>query len=284
MPVPSTEAKIVSREESTIDHSQKIATMVVDPGYDGSFTVDLEKMKQNAVKVPPRDSKSGLSRDAALTQALRSMAADTQAAPRVGRATPTLDGGNHDHHAAQLPANVVAPPQTRVHFDIPGYASMAFKYHSVKRVDGYLVFVTDRRFAGTADFYPYTQKMAAETGKPMGAYVEGGKKMYMLKPSSIVFHHEPFEFCLVPVHEERPLPPELAAEFAQEELRGPDPARTREGPSHGEASSDRGGADAPGEWPELEPADPPDPEVREGGREIDVDSLGHVAGGGGSVL
>jgi hypothetical protein len=264
MPEPTTAAKIASEAERTTCPEKKITKVIVDPGYEGSTSIDLEKRAAGAEKAPPNvrhlDPRE---RDRVLA---RLREAQAPAARSVGQAVDTVDGGAHSHQAAVAPSNVVAPPQVRVHFDIPGYASMSFRYHAVKRVPGYLVFVTDTRHAGGADFHPYTSKMGGQGGdKPMGAYVENGKKLYLLQPGSILFRHDPFEFCLVPIAEERPLPSDAGGE--QEELTS---ETATEGQFDGEEGSDRGGAHAPGEVPAREASL--------------VDRLDFTAGGKGGVL
>lgn len=268
MPEPSTAAKVVSRDEATTCPDRKITKVIVDPGYEGSTSIDLDKRAAGAEKAPPNVRHLKPSEREQVLAKMREVQAGTPRA--VGRAVDTVDGGAHNHQAAVMPSNVVAPPQVRVHFDIPGYASMSFRYHAVKRVPGYLVFVTDTRYAGGADFHPYMSKMGGQGGdNPMGAYVENGKKLYLLKPGSIMFKHDPFEFCLVPIAEERPLPSEVGGE--QEELTSEQPAT--EGHFDGEESSDRGGADAPREEHEVH--------GNEGGL---VERLDFSAGGNGGVL
>lgn len=265
MPEPTTAAKVVSEAERTTCPDKKITKVIVDPGYEGSTSIDLEKRAAGAEKAPPnvRHLKPG-ERERVLARLRETQAA----APRVGQATDTVDGGAHGHQAAAMPSNAVAPPQVRVHFDIPGYASMSFRYHAVKRVPGYLVFVTDTRYAGGADFHPYTSRLGGGGDKPMGAFVENGRKLYLLQPGSILFKHDPFEFCLVPIAEERQLPPEMGGE--QEELTSELPAT--EGHADGEEGGDRGGADAPRE----------EGPGNEGGGL--VDRLDFTAGGNGGVL
>jgi len=266
MPEPTTAAKIASEAERTTCPDKKITKVVVDPGYDNCTSIDLEKRAAGGQKAPPNVRHLDPEERKRVLAGLRQQQAQAAAPVRVGSPADTVDGGAHNHPAATLAQNVVAPPQVRVHFDIPGYASMSFRYHAVKRVPGFLVFVTDTRYAGGADFHPYTSRLATGGDQPMGAYVENGKKLYLLKPGSIVFRHEPFEFCLVPIAEERPLPPEMGG---QEELTSEQPAT--EGQFDGEEGSDRGGADAPRE----------DSPGNEGSL---VDRLDFRAGGAGGVL
>jgi hypothetical protein len=143
---------------------------------------------------------------------------------------------------------------------------MSFRYHAVKRVPGFLVFVTDARYAGGADFHPYTSRLGGGSDQPMGAYVENGKKLYLLKPGSVVFRHEPFEFCLVPIAEERALPPNMGG---QEELTSELPVM--EDQCNGEEGSDRERADAPRD-------------ENPGNESSLVDRLDFRAGGAGGVL
>lgn len=267
MPEPSTAAKVVSRDEATTSPDRQVTKVIVDPGYDGSFTLDLDKRAAAALKVAPNVRHLPAAKKEEVLAGLRALS--DGAARRVGTPTGTIDGAAHAHPAADLPTTGVVPPKVRVHFDIPGYAAMSFRYHAVKRVPGYLVFVTDTRYSGGADFHPYMSKLALGHDKTlMGAYVENGKKLYLLKPGSIVFKHDPFEFCLVPISEEKPLPngPDEGTEELSSEL----PAT--EGLSDGEESSDRGGADAPGDAPPL---------PQGGGL---VDRIDYSAGGAGGVL
>lgn len=267
MPVPNTVANVASSDEATTCPDKKITKMIIDPGYEGSTSVDLEKRAAGAEKAPPnvRHLKPA-DRERVLARAREARAGELRP---VGQAVDTVDGGAHGHQAAVMPSNVVAPPQVRVHFDIPGYASMSFRYHAVKRVPGYLVFVTDTRHAGGADFHPYASKMGGQGGdNPMGAYVENGKKLYLLKPGSILFRHDPFEFCLAPIAEERELPADAGG--GQEELTS-ETATEGHPDVDGKEGGDRGGADAPG--------------GRDGGVEGGlVESLDFTAGGAGGVL
>ena len=254
MSTPTTGAKLVDASQATTCPDKKITKVIVDPGTEDTFVMDVETARANSVQAEPNTRHvrpEDKDRVAELLKQARATGAPVESltnAARVGKPAATVDGGNHSHPAAQLPVNVVAPPQFRVHFDIPGYAAMSFRYHAVKRVPGFLVLITDTRHGGTADFYPYASKLAGEKNQPMGAYVDKGKRLYLLKPKSIVFRHDPFEFCLVPIAEEKPLPEDLE-DGAEQDLVGeyveqPEPT---EGPTHGdgEAGRDPGRGDAP---------------------------------------
>lgn len=269
MPEPSTAAKLVSRDEATTCPEKQITKVIVDPGYDGSFTLDLEKRAAGALKAAPNMRHLDPAHRGKILAELKAMNEGT--ARRVGQAVATVDGAAHNHPEAEAPSNVLAPPKVRVFFDIPGYASMSFRYHAIKRVPGYLVFITDTRYAGGADFHPFTSKMGGQGGdNPMGAYVENGKKLYLLKPPAILFKHETLEFCLVPIAEERVLPTD---DVVQEDLSSELPAT--EGHADGEERSDRGGDDAP-----RDPA-PPAVAVEDGRL---ADRIDYSTGGSGGVL
>lgn len=259
---PNTSAKLVDASQATTCPDKPITRIVVDPGTEDTFVMDVEAARAASVQAEPntrhvrpedKDRVADLLKQARVTGT--PIAALSNAA-RVGTPAPTVDGGNHNHPAAPLPANVVAPPQYRVHFDIPGYAAMSFRYHAVKRVPGFLVLITDTRYGGTADFYPYASRVAREKDQPMGAYVDKGKKLYLLKPKSIVFRHDPFEFCLVPIAEEKPLPTDLS-EAGEVDLVGEyrELEQPTEGHNHGEARDHRGGGDAPRADPRAAPPD-----------------------------
>lgn len=251
MAAPNTGARVVDASQATTCPDKPITRVVVDPGTEDAFVMDVAAARANAVQAEPNTRHLKPEDKDRVAETLKLARAGGPAslvgnAPRVGAAVPTVDGANHGHPAAPLPANVVAPPQHRVHFDIPGYAALSFRYHAVKRVPGFLVLVTDTRYGGSADFYPYASRLAGEKDQPMGAYVDKGKKLYLLKPRSVVFRHDPFEFCLVPVAEEKPLPADLA-DGREVDLVGEyqEVEPPTEGPADGEAGSDPGRADAP---------------------------------------
>lgn len=252
MSTPGTEAKVADASQATTTPNRKITKVIVDPGTESAFVMDIQSAQAAQVRAEPNTRNARPEDRDRLAASLRATAAigpDTPAV-RVGTAVTTIDGGVHTHPAAHLPNHPVAPPGRRVHFDIPGYAAMSHRYHAVKRVPGFLVLITDTRFSGTADFYPYASRLAGEQGKPMGAYVDQGKKLYLLQPKSVIFRHDPFEFCLVPVVEEKDLPQELTngQEVDLETETGVIPLfnTPTEGPSHGEVRSDLTGGDPAG--------------------------------------
>lgn len=277
---PNTGAKVVDASQATTCPDKPINRIIVDPGTEDTFVMDVAVAQAQALRADPNtrhvrpEDKDRVAELLKQAQAKGTPVAALNNAARVGAAVPTLDGGNHNHPAAPLPANVVAPPQYRVHFDIPGYAAMSFRYHAVKRVPGFLVLITDTRYGGTADFYPYASRLAGEKAQPMGAYVDKGKRLYLLQPKSIVFRHDPFEFCLVPIAEEKPLPTDLA-DGGEVDLVGEyrELDQPTEGLDHGEAGSNPGGGDAPRTAAEQARLDAPV-----------ADQLDLRAGGKGGVL
>lgn len=202
---------------STIDHSRKVTKIVVDPHEHDSFVIDLESVRSAAQPHRPRKENidelrklENVERSKMIANNLRKFSsAVSDAPPSLGTVAATLDGGNHVHPAAQLPESSVTPPQVRVYFDMPGLATLNYRYHGASLVPGYLVLTTDLRYSGSGEFYPFTSRLASETESFIGAMVEGIDSLFLLKPPTIQHKFGPYEHCLVPIAQEKPMPQEL---------------------------------------------------------------------------
>ena len=204
---------------SNIDHSRKVTKIVVDPHELDSFTIDLSAMQKAANPYSVKHDKSQelrqlneTDRSKVIANNLRqfSITQSTNAAPpNIGTVAHTIDGGNHVHPAAAIPDSAVTPPSVRVYFDMPGLATLNYKYHGVNVVPGFLVLTTDLRYAGSGEFYPFTSRLANESASYIGVMVEGINSLFLIKPP--VIHHKfgPYEHCLVPISQEKELPEEI---------------------------------------------------------------------------
>ena len=146
---------------STVDPNMKITKIVVDPHEVDSFVIDLNSIRASAQNLKPkketvnelRKLEKG-ERSKMISDNLRKFSASSDVPPSLGTVAQTLDGGNHLHPAAQLPESAVTPPQVRVYFDMPGLATLNYKYHGASVISGYLVLTTDLRYSGSGEFYP----------------------------------------------------------------------------------------------------------------------------------
>lgn len=204
---------------SNIDPNSKVTKLVVDPHEMDSFTIDLSAMSVPAgFRTAKKASTAELralnetDRSKVIAESLRKFSAAPSAGsppPNLGTAVSTIDGGNHVHPAAALPESAVTPPTVRVYFDMPGLASLNYKYHGATVVPGYLVLTTDLRYSGPGEFYPFTSRLANETAAYIGVMVEGIDSLFLIKPP--VIHHKfgPYEHCLVPISQEKELPDDI---------------------------------------------------------------------------
>jgi len=203
---------VSSMTQSTTRSNKQIYEMVVDPDrahLGESFVIDMRKMgsavggKEKAV--------DDIQKASVVENLLRFSASGPVMAnspKKVGRAIPNIQDIDHSHPANPIPASV-SPPQVKVFFDMPGLGSISFKYHKVLTLRDQIVFVTDKRFGGSAEFYPYCNMRSGEHKKPVGVYVEGDKNLYLLDPSikgfPIKFDCDPYELCIVPLAGAKPL-------------------------------------------------------------------------------
>lgn len=209
---------------STIDHNRKTTKIIVDPHETDSFVIDLTTMKSAQTFEVKEDGSKELrkleqiERSKMIANSLRRFAKSTpdSAPPSLGTVSGTVDGGNHVHPAAQLPESAVAPPNVRVYFDMPGLATLNYRYHGAAVVPGYLVLTTDMRYAGPGEFYPFTSKLAIETDARIGVMVDGIDSLFLIKPPTIQHKFGPYEHCLVPIVQEKDLPPELKEGLVQD--------------------------------------------------------------------
>jgi hypothetical protein len=204
---------------SNIDSNKNITKIVVDPHELDSFTIDLNAMKSlggnpyavKQDKVNELRSLSETDRSKVIAENLKKFRSDLTGSPppNLGTVSPTLDGGNHVHPSAPLPDSAVIPPSVRVYFDMPGLATLNYKYHGVTVVPGYLVLTTDLRYAGSGEFYPFTSKLANESAAFIGVMVDGIDSLFLIKPPAIHHKFGPYEHCLVPISQEKDLPDEV---------------------------------------------------------------------------
>jgi hypothetical protein len=197
-------AAVSSTTQATTCPSKPVYEIVVDPDrahLGESFVIDMRKMgsrregMENKVDAAERN-----------TIALNLMRMANNEKPsrenpqKVGRVISEI---NHAHPANAVPSSSVGPPTVKVFFDMPGLGSISFKYHKVLTLKEQIVFITDKRFGGSAEFYPYCNMRLNEPKKPVGVYIEGEKKLFLLDPSvrgfPIKFECEPFELCIVPL-------------------------------------------------------------------------------------
>jgi len=211
---------------SNIDHSKKTTKIVVDPHELDSFTIDLNKMGTAASPYSVKKDEistlrnlNEMDRSKLIANKLRALAVDrsNEPPPNLGTVAATLDGGNHVHPAATLPASAVTPPSVRVYFDMPGLATLNSKYHGVTVVPGYLVLTTDMRYSGSGEFYPFTSKLANESSAYIGVMVEGIDSLFLIRPPAITHKFGPYEHCLVPISQEKDLPDEIKKNVDEED-------------------------------------------------------------------
>lgn len=217
----SVDSAVSGKSQSTIFHNKQITEIVVDPDrahLGESFTISLDRLS-GKTSGPDKKGNNVVNREEIASNLFK--LASSEDLPRdvikVGRAIPNINEINHAHPAAVLPKAAVTSPQTKVYFDMPGCGSISFKYHEVKVVSNYLIFVTDKRFGGSAEFYPYCNMRPNEERKPVGVYVQGTKSLFLLDPSvknfPIKFECDPFEICVVPVGSSKNLTSEMAKEL-----------------------------------------------------------------------
>lgn len=197
---------VSSRTQPTTLADKKIYEIVVDPDrahLGESFVIDMRKMGSS---LGPKEKAVDDTQKAAVVENLLRFSASgpvTANSPKkVGRAIPNIQDVNHAHPANEVPSSVT-PPKVKVFFDMPGLGSISFKYHKVLTLRDQIVFVTDKRFGGSAEFYPYCNMRSGEQKKPVGVYIEGENNLYLLDPSikgfPIKFDCEPYEICIVPI-------------------------------------------------------------------------------------
>lgn len=210
---------------STIDHNRRVTKMIVDPHESDSFVIDLNTIKPTANPFKVKDDGSQdlrklaqVERSKMISDNLRrfSTAAAVSTPPSLGTVSSTIDGYNHVHPAAQLPETSVTPPMVRVYFDMPSLATLNYKYHGATIVPGYLVLTTDMRYSGPGEFYPFTSKLANEADAYIGVMVEGIDSLFIVKPPILQHKFGPYEHCLVPISQEKPMPPELIKEIVED--------------------------------------------------------------------
>ena len=202
---------------STIDHTRNVTKLIVDPHESDSFVIDLNTMRPDPAYAPVEPGKiqelrnlKQEERSKVISNNLRRYAATaSNAPPSLGTVSPNLDGGNHIHPTAALPESSVTPPTVRVYFDMPGLATLNYKYHGATVIPGYLVLTTDMRYSGPGEFYPFTSKIAGESDPYIGVMVEGMESIFLIKPPTMQHKFGPYEHCLVPILNEKVLPPEL---------------------------------------------------------------------------
>lgn len=196
---------VSSATQPTTLADKKIYEIVVDPDrahLGESFVIDMRKLGS---ALGPKERAVDEKQKAAVVENLMkfSSAGPTLSPPKkVGRAIPNIQDVDHSHPANPVPA-AVSPPQVKVFFDMPGLGSISFKYHKVLTLREQVVFVTDKRFGGSAEFYPYCNMRSGEQKKPVGVYVQGETNLLLLDPTikgfPIKFDCDPYELCIVPI-------------------------------------------------------------------------------------
>lgn len=242
--------------------SAPVYEIVVDPDrahLGESFVLDMRN-----IGVPKTESSMTPTIDReAIAQRLKAAAANpsNSTAPKVGTAIPTINGIDHAHPANPVPSDSVSAPSIKVFFDMTGLGSISIKYHKVINLPNHVVFITDKRFGGPAEFYPYCNMRTTEAKKPVGMYVQGENRLILLDPSvpgfPIKFDCEPFELCVVPVGSSKNLNSAMIRELGI--------VNSEEESSHGEESGNTG-RDNARDAEHGEPLPDGDYESIEGGR------------------
>jgi hypothetical protein len=250
-----------SAMKPTAFSSAPIYQVVVDPDrahLGESFVLDMRNMG-----LPKTESNMSptIDREAIAQRLKASSVSSAETAPKVGTAIPTINGIDHAHPANPVPSQSVAAPSVKVFFDMTGLGSISIKYHKVINLPNHIVFITDKRFGGPAEFYPYCNMRSTEEKKPVGMYVQGESHLILLDPSipgfPIKFDCEPFELCIVPVGSSKNLNSAMIKELGI--------VNSEEGSSHGEESSNTG-RDNARDAEHGEPVPDGDYESIEGGR------------------
>jgi hypothetical protein len=268
--------------------NKQIYEIIVDPDrahLGESFVIDMRKLSGNyAPTESPVDASSqrnniaeNLMRMAAVDRASENTSvkqSDVQEAPKVGRVISNIQGIDHSHPANPLPTSNLTPPNVKVTFDMSGIGSIAFRYHKVINTKTQIIFVTDKRHSGGAEFYPYCNMRVDEAKKPIGVYVDGEKRVFLLDPSvpgfPIRFDCDPYEFCVIPVADAKNLNSAMIKELGI--VNSNRTNDTTEGATKdGEESSDTGGLNAPESDGERS-------------SEESISDYESVEGGGGGVL
>jgi hypothetical protein len=251
-------ADVSAATTATTCPDKPIYEIVVDPDMahlGESFVIDMRKTNGNTV---PQGDKMDFAQRSNIANNLKKMAnkqSSTSQVSRVGRAISTINEIDHAHPANPVPTSNVGPPQVKVFFDMPGLGSISFRYHKVITLKDQIVFMTDKRFGGNAEFYPYCNIKSGETKKPVGVYVEGDNRLLLLDPTipgfPIKFECEPYEFCIVPVGSAKGLNSAMMQELGIVNSSGKES-------TNGEESSDRGGLNPPESGARLDPGSPAD--------------------------
>lgn len=234
----------LSSLQATVCPSKPIYEVVVDPDrahLGESFVIDMRKVASSSKTRREFNVNADQRNDIALNL-MRMASSDAkvdQNPKKVGRVIPNIQDVDHSHPANVVPEKEVGPPKIKVFFDMPGLGSISFKYHKVITLanKNQIIFVTDKRHGGSAEFYPYCNMRSSEEKKPVGVYVEGDDKLILLDPSvkgfPIKFDCEPFEFCIIPVGGFKPLDSAMIRELGI--------VNSSVGESHGKESGDSGG-------------------------------------------
>ena len=239
--------------QATTCPNKPIYEIVVDPDrahLGESFVIDMRKITPNK----PKENNLNEMEKNAIADNLMRFASSTStrqnaATPKkVGRAIPNIQDVDYSHPANPVPSTV-APPQVKVFFDMPGLGSISFKYHKVLTLRNQVVFVTDKRFGGSAEFYPYCNMRSGEQKKPVGVYVEGEKNLLLLDPSikgfPIKFDCEPYEICIVPIAGAKALDSAMMQELGIVNLENGETSYGKEGSdTGGDNSSQQSGPDS----------------------------------------
>lgn len=261
-------AAVSSNSMATTCPNKPVYEIVVDPDrahLGESFVIDMRKMasyKGNLEKHVDAAKRNDIALNLMRTA---SSATDEVASnpKKVGRAIPNIHDVDYSHPANDIPDKEVGPPKIKVFFDMPGLGSISFKYHKVIVLDktNQIIFVTDKRHGGSAEFYPYCNMRSTEDRKPVGVYVEGSSKILLLDPAikgfPIKFDCDPFELCIVPLGGAKNIDSAMIKELGI--------VNSSVGEGSGKESSDRGGDDPLDGVGTTEPSTAGDYESVEGG-------------------
>ena len=250
-------AGVSNTTQPTVCPEKQIYEIVVDPDrahLGESFVIDMRKIhgfKGTASRTMNDEQRAGIANNLMKMASMEGIPDVSQAmAPtRVGRAIPNISEINHEHPSNPVPSTTVGPPGIKVFFDMPGLGSISFKYHKVINIKNQIIFVTDKRFGGGAEFYPYCNLRDGSEKKPVGVYVDGSDNLVLLDPSvkgfPIKFDCDPFEFCIVPIAGAKNLDSAMIKELGIVKS-------SKEEQTNGEASSDRGRDDSTGTGGDIE--------------------------------
>jgi len=227
--------------QPTVSSNKKVYEVVVDPDrahLGESFVFDLRDLNGGQEEEHMDATERSTIADTLLR---KSKAAKANEVKKVGRAIPNIHDINYSHPANPVPVQTTdLSPKIKVTFDMSGIGSITFKYHNVITLKDQIILVTDKRYGGSAEFYPYCNMRKGETKKPVGVHVQGDDRVYLLNPDvagfPIRFDSDPYEFCIVPIAWSKNLNSDMIKELGIVE--------SSKGAEDGEAGSNQGRANS----------------------------------------